>query len=223
MDPKLISIGYTLEPSRYSPALGYSRLSVLISANPTQRFFDVKQFSIPTFDGRFLRYTHITRHELAPAESFKACVGELRLETHQGETMQAFTFGGNLQTSVEMGALYCEYTSNAPILKLDDDPNSANRAIADEIVDLLAELESKLSGHEDELYTRLSKFDPYTIFLSCLVSLQALVDNVPLGVRRERFHQASVNIQRAIQVVRQTDGWDGHSPSLEDLLSSGGA
>jgi hypothetical protein len=222
MDPKLTSIGYDLEPSRYAPALGYSRLGVLISAKPTQRFFDVKQFSIPTFDGRFLRHTHITRHELAPAESFQACVGELRLETHHGETMQAFTLGGNLRASVEMTDLYCEYTSNAPILKVDDDPNSVNRAIADEIVDLLAELESKLAGHEDELYTRLSKFDPYTIFLSCLVSLHSLVDNVPLGLRRERFHKASVNIQRAIQVVRQTDGWDGHSPSLEELLSSGG-
>jgi hypothetical protein len=136
--------------------------------------------------------------------------------------MQAFTLGGNLRASVEMTDLYCEYTSNAPILKVDDDPNSVNRAIADEIVDLLAELESKLAGHEDELYTRLSKFDPYTIFLSCLVSLHSLVDNVPLGLRRERFHKASVNIQRAIQVVRQTDGWDGHSPSLEELLSSGG-
>jgi|GEM_PF-2845950 len=222
MDAKLNSIGYDLEPSRYAPLLGFSRLSVLISGNPTQRFFDVKQFSIPTFDGRFLHHTHITRHELAPADIFQACVGELRLETHYGETMQAFTLGGNLQTRVEMGDLYCEYTSNAPILKLDDDPNSVNRVIADELADLLAENESKLVGHEDELYARLSKFDPYTIFLSCLVSLQALVDNVPMGVRRERFHKVSANIQRAIHIVRETDGWDGRAPSLEELLSSGG-
>jgi hypothetical protein len=222
MDAKLTSIGYDLEPSRYSPSLGYSRLKVLISGNPTQRFFDVKVLSLPTFDGRFFHHTQITRHELAPTESFQASVGELRLETHQGEIMRAFTLGGNLRASVEMGDLYCEYTSNAPILKVDDDPNSVNRVIADEIADLLAENESRLVGHEDELYTRLSKFDPYTIFLSCLVSLQALVDNVPMGVRRERFHKASANIQRAIQIVRETDGWDGHSPSLEDLLSSGG-
>lgn len=222
MDAILSSIGYDLKPSKYSPSLGFSRLRILISENPTQRFFDVKQLSIPTFDGRFFHHTRITRHELAPTESFQASVGELRLETHQGEIMRVFSLGGNLRASVEMGDLFCEYTSNAPILKVDDDPNSVNRVIADEIVDLLAENETRLVGHEDELYTRLSKFDPYTIFLSCLVSLQALVDNVPIGVRRERFHKASANIQRAIQIVRETDGWDGHSPSLEELLLSGG-
>jgi hypothetical protein len=222
MDSKITSIGYDLEPSRYAPLLGYSRLRVLISDKPTQRFFDVKQLSIPTFDGRFLRHTQVTRHELAPTESFQVCVGELRLETYQGEILRAFSLGGNLHASVEMGDLYCEYTSTAPILKVDDDPNSVNRVIADEIADLLAENESKLVGHEDELYTRLSKFDPYAIFLSCMVSLQALVDNVPMGVRRERFHKASASIQRAIHIVRETDGWDGHAPSLEELLSSGG-
>jgi hypothetical protein len=222
MDAKLTSIGYDLEPSRYAPLLGFSRLRVLISDKPTQRFFDVKQMSLPTFDGRFLHHTQVTRHELSPSESFQVSVGELRLETHQGETLQAFTLGGNLRATVVMGDLYCEFTSNAPILKVDDDTNSVNRVIADELADLLAENESSMAGHEDELYTRLSKFDPYTIFLSCLVSLQALVDNVPMGVRRERFHKASANIQRAIQIVRETDGWDGHSPSLEELLSSGG-
>lgn len=222
MDPKLNSIGYDFEPSRYSPDLGYSRLRFVISGKPTQRFFDIKMLSIPTFDGRILHHTQVTRHEMEPVETFQACLGELRLETHQGETLRAFSFGGNLRTTVEMGDLYCEFTSNAPILKVEEDPDSVSGVIADEIEDLLAENESKLAGHEDELYTRLSKFDPYTLFLSCMVSLQKRAEDVPMAARRERYHKISSNIKRAIQIVQEKDSWDGHSPSLEGLLSDGG-
>ena len=221
MDAKLNSIGYDFEPSRYSPDLGYSRIRVVISGVPTRRFFDVKLLSMPTFDGRFLRHTQVTRHELKPNETFQACLGELRLETFQGETLRVFSFGGNLQATVEMDDLYCEFTSNAPILKVQEDPDSVSGVIADEIMDFLAEIESKLVGHEDELYSRLSKFDPTSLFLSCMVSLQKRTDSVPMAVRRERYHKISANIKRAIQIVRDTDGWDGHTPTLEELLNNG--
>jgi hypothetical protein len=222
MDPKLTSIGYNLEPSRYSPPLGYSRLSVLISGKPSQRFFDVKLLSVPTFDGRFFHHTQITRHELAPTETFQVCLGELRMETFQGETLYAFSFGGNLRVSVEMDDLYCEFTSNAPIFNVQESSDSVSGVIADEITDLLAEIESKLTSHEDELYIRLSKYEPYSLFLSCMLSMQKRIDSVPLAARRDRYHQVSSNLKRAFQIVHDTDGWDGHAPSLEDLISTGG-
>jgi hypothetical protein len=222
MDPKLTSIGYDLDPSRYSPALGYSRLRVLISGKPTQRFFDVKLLSLPTFDGRYYHHTQITRHELEPTETFLVCMGELRLETYEGETIQIFSLGGNLRASVEMGDLYCEFTSNAPIFKVEGESVSVSGVIADEIMDLVAEEESKLSGHEDELYSRLSKFEPYSLFLSCLVSLQNRVDSIPIAQRREGYHKVVANLKHTFQIVHDTDGWDRHAPSLEDLISTGG-
>lgn len=223
MDAKLTSIGYEFEPSRYSPVFGYSRLKVLISGKPTQRFFDVKTLRIPTFDGRFLHQTQITRHELEPNETFQACLGELRLETYRGEHLGAFSFGGDLRATIERGDLYCEFTSKAPILKLQDDPGTAGRLVADEIMDLLAEKKARLPGHEDELYSQLAKFEPYPLFLACLVSLQKRLDSVPVNQRRERYQKMASTLKRVIQIVRDTDGWDGHSPSLEDLLSNGGA
>ena len=221
MDTKLSSIGYDFGPSTYSPALGNSWLKVLISGNPTQRFFDVKLLSIPTFDGQFLHRTQITRHELAPDEFFQVCLGELRLETYQGESIQAFSFGGNLQATVEMGDLYCEYTSNAPIFTMEADPDSISGVIADEVLDLLAEYESKLAGHDDELYSHLSKIDPYPLFLSCLVSMKKRADSVPMAIRRERYHKVTANIKHAFQIVCDQDNWDGNAPSLEDLLTAG--
>lgn len=223
MDPKLATLGYELGPSKYSPALGYSGLSLLISDRPTERLFDVKMLRVPTFDGRYFHQTQISRHELAPAETFQVVLGQLSLETHRGEHRLAFCFGGVLKTSLQQGDLYCEFTSNAPIFRLQEATISAGGVIADEIMDLLAEKQVTLARHEDELYSRLAKFEPYPLFLACLISLQKRVDSVPLHQRHEKFQKLASNLKRAIQIVRDTDGWDGRSPGLEDLLSNGGA
>jgi hypothetical protein len=222
MNQKLKTIGYLFEPSKYSPALGYSALKVVISDKPTQRFFDVKLLSVPTFDGRFFRHTQVTRHELSPTETFRVCLGELRLETHQGEILRAFSFGGNLRVFVEMGDLFCEFTSNAPLFQVQSQPISESGVITDEIMDLLAELETELAGHEDELFSRLAKIEPYPLFLSCLVSINKRAENIPMAQRREGYHKVMANLNHTTQILRDTDGWDGHAPSLEELLKSGG-
>lgn len=221
MDSKLASLGYELGPSKYSPALGNSDLKVLISGRPTQRFFDVKTLHVPTFDGRYFHQTQVSRHELVPAETFQVVLGKFSLETHKGEHLRAFSFGGVLAVSLRQGDLYCEYTSNAPIFRLQEATMSLGGVIADEIMDMLAEKQATLARHEDELYARLAKLEPYPLFLACMVSLQKRVDSVPLHQRHEKFQKLASNLKRAIQIVRDTDRWDGHSPSLEDLLTDG--
>jgi len=219
MDTKLASLGYEFGPSRYSPNLGFSRLSVVISGRPAQRFFDVKTLHIPTFDGRFYHQTQVSRHELEPKETFQVCLGQLSLESFQGESLRAFSFGGLLEVTVETHELHCELTSNAPIFKLQEAPGSVGSVVVEEIMDLLAEKQVGLARHEDELYSRLAKFEPYQLFLACLVSLQKRADSFPVNQRRERYHKLVAELHRAVNTVKDTDGWDGRSPSLEDLLS----
>jgi len=219
MDAKLAALGCDFEPSKYTPDLGYSRLRVAISGKPTQRFFDVKAVHIPTFDGRLFHQTLITRHELEPRETFQVCLGEMRLETYKGESLLAFTFGGTMQVTIDRNDLYCEFNSSAPIFKVKEDPGSVGVIITDEIMDLLAEKQAKMTFHEDELYSHLAKFTPYQIFLASLVSLQKRADAVPMNLRREEYHKVVAALHRANDAIKNTDGWDGHSPSLDDLLS----
>lgn len=221
MDAKLASYGYEFEASKYSPALGYSGLRLLISGRPTQRFFDVKTLHIPTFDGRFYHQTQVTRHELEPKEMFKVCIGQLSLETYQGDHLRAFSFGGLLQAAVEQDDLVCELNSSAPIFKLQDDPGMVGYVIVEEIMELLAEKQTGLARHEDELYSRLGKFEPYQLFLACIVSLEKHAESYPVNLRRENYHKLVSALHRAINIVKETDGWDGRSPSIDDLLSGG--
>jgi hypothetical protein len=223
MDPKLATLGYEFGPSKYKPALGYNGLSLLISGRPTQRLFDVKTLRIPTFDGRYFHQTQISRHELELAEASQVVLGQMSLETYKGERFQAFSFGGNLRTSLYQGDLYCEFTSDAPIFRLQEATISVGGVVADEIMDMLAEQQATMARHEDELYSRLAKFSPYPLFLACLVSLQKRLDSVPLHQRHEKYQKLASNFKRAVQIVRDTDGWDGHSPSLEDLLTNSAA
>jgi hypothetical protein len=223
MNSKLTALGYELGPSKYSPPLGYSGLSVLISGHSTERYFDVKTLHVPTFDGRYYHPAQISRHELDTSQTLQICVGQIDLETYRGEHLRAFSFGGSLSIRLDMSDLHCEFTSNAPILKLGDDPMSMNGFFVDEIRDLLAEVQASLGNHEDELYARMAKFDPYSLFLACIVSLQKRLESVPQYQRHERFRKGETLLKHAAQAVRDTDGWDGHSPSLEELLSDGGA
>jgi hypothetical protein len=223
MDARLTSYGYEFLPSKYTPPLGYSGLHVLISGQPTQRFFDAKLLTVPTFDGRFFRHTNLSRHELELYQTFQVCLGELKMETHRGDKIQAFTFGGVLHAHLQMGELYCELNSSAPIFKLQEEAGSVSRVVVDEVMELVAQDEVKLSGHEDELYSRLSKSEPYPLFLACLVSIQQRAESIPAALRRSNYQKISSRIKQAVQIVRETDGWDGRSPSLEDLLFNGGA
>ena len=222
MNTNLNAVGYEFEPSRYSSGLGYSKLRVVISGKPKERFFDVKVLRIPAFDGRFLHQKQVTRHELEPDETTQACLGEISLETHNGEQLRAFSFGGTLYAAVETDDLYCEISSTAPIFKLKDESGAGGGLLADEIMDMLAEMKATIAGHGDELYSRLAKFNSYQIFLACMISLQKRIDRVPAAARREGYHKVASNLKRANQIVRETDGWDEGSPSLEELLSIGG-
>jgi hypothetical protein len=177
---------------------------------------------LPTFDGRYYHHAQVSRHKLEPTETFQVCMGQLNLETFKGEHLRAFSFGGVLKATVEMDNLYCELTSSAPIFKLQDAASSVSEIIADELMDFLAEQQARLPGHEDELFSRLAKTEPYPLFLACMVSLQKRIDSIPMSLRRQNFYKVSTNVKKAFQTVRDTDGWDGRSPSLEEILSKGG-
>lgn len=219
MDSRLTSLGYELLPSKYKPEMGYSGLKVVISGKPTQRFFDTRILHIPTFDGRFFHRTQVSRHELATVETFQVCLGEFSLESFQGEHLRAFSFGGVLTAEIEKGDLYCELTTKAPLFKFKEDPGTLGGGlIVDEIKDILAQQEVKLPGHQDELYARLSNYDSYRLFLACLVSLQNRLAAFPLNLRQAKYQKISSTLNRVIQSVRTSDGWDGDSPSLEDLI-----
>lgn len=223
MNNEQVSLGYQFIPTKYSPGLGFAELKTVISGHPSQRYFDVKALHVPTFDGRFFHKTQITRHELELREVFQVCIGEFSLENRKGEHLQAFSFGGVLQTTIQGDDLLCHLTSTAPIFRLKNDPGSVGGGLlADEIIEMMAGIQAGLTGHEDEFYSRLAGVDPYQLFLSCLVSLQRRVDSVPQNLRTERYRKAASAIKKTIQIVQNTDGWDGHASSLNDLVMKGG-
>ena len=220
MTTRPASIGYQFEPSRYNPPLGFSSFWVSLSDRPTQRFFDAKYLRLPTFDGRFLHHTQVSRHELEPQETFQVCMGAVSLESHSRETLRGFSFGGVLEVKVEGGNLDCLLTSSAPVFHLQEQAKPSGAVIVDELMDLLAEKQAALKRHEDELYASLAKADPYQVFLASLVSLQKRTAAMPVSMRHERYHKVVAELHKAEEILRKSDGWDGRSPDLDELISS---
>jgi hypothetical protein len=226
MDQKPPALGYEFAPCRYGPHVGYARLRVVLSASPSGRYFDVRALHLPTFDGRSLHQTEIVSHPAAAPEALPVCLGPLSLESHRGEMLHAFSFGGALHTlpaGPETPAeILVELSSSAPLIRLPDDPAGDPADISslfvEEVLAMLAEKQAGLAGHEEELYARLAACDPYRVFLSCLVSLEERVERVPPHLQLEGHAQVKTGLHKAIQAVRSADGWDGRAPRLEELL-----
>lgn len=232
MDLKPPALGYEFTPSRYDSHLGYAHLRVVICASPCGRYFDVRSLHLPTFDGRLVHQTEIGAHALAPAESFQVCLGALSLESHRGDVLHAFSFGGELRTCPSAQEIHAELISPAPLFRLPEDrhggplrgpgsgPLDLSSLLVEEVLDMLAESQAELPGHEEELYARLARHDPYQVFLSCLVSLEQRVERLPPIQQPQSYRQVANELHQAIQAVRRADGWDGRAPRLEELLGS---
>jgi hypothetical protein len=217
-DQDVLSLGYAFDPTRYNPRIGYCRVRALIPNQPAQRYFDVRKLHVPTFDGWDFKQIQVSRHEPEMQHKFHVSLGHLILESFDGKKVEAFCFGGQLQTRVDREGLFCELTSNAPIIKQQDVPGSVATILVDEIIQFIASLEPQLSGHEDEFHSRLAKFEPYSIFLSCLISLKKRLDSVPKNMQRESYRKTCAVLQQVTQILQTQDGWDGRSPTLEELV-----
>jgi hypothetical protein len=218
LDNDLLTQGYKLTPTKYTPSIGYSRLQALISGQATQRFYDIKRIHLPTYHNRIFKNIKITRHEMEPTENFEVCIGRFSLDTYQGDVLQGFTFGGTTRVSIQNGDLYCDFTSTAPIYTLHASSINTNSLLIDEIVEMLAEKKARLGGSEDELYARLAGCDAYTIFLGCLSSLHNKLASAPSSMHKGNYPKALSQLEHVIQLVCKTDGWNGTTPTLDDLL-----
>jgi len=211
---------FKLTPSKYSSAIGYSELEAQISAQPTGRFFDIQYFTLPVFEGEALRQFRISRHSTVP-DNTRISLGRITMQTHHSEVLHTFSFGGRLHTTLAGDFLHCHLESPAPILKVQDEFEDTGSILVDEILDALAENQARCQINETELYHRLSRYEPYELFLSSLVTIQARIDATPAHAHTEEYRKLASALRHTIQTVIEIDHWTGTAKSLEEIIAQG--
>jgi hypothetical protein len=67
----------------------------------------------------------------------------------------------------------------------------------------------------------LARFDSYKVFLASLVTLQNRADDIFPNPRQAKYRNVVAELHKVINIIKENDGWDGRSPSLDELLSEG--
>jgi hypothetical protein len=209
--------GYLFYPSRYRPAIGHEKLDVFLSPAPTGRVFDCAGFYLRARADEWATPTTISLVHNAemPARSYHVTPGRFWLYDFGGHSLEGFSFGGNLIAVCQNGQTVCSLESNAPILELDPDSYDVERIFVDAVEAIAGVLRAEWRDDGDaEWLSNLASVEPLALFVSCLVTVQASLND---GGHDGDSMRLKTWIRRAIRSLRNAGEWPEQTPTLSQL------
>lgn len=213
--------GYIFYRSRYNPAIGHEKLDVLLASAPTGRVFDAVVLSLRVFeDGQATPIALSIVYNAKTAErQYRVAPGRFWLYDFSGHAIEGFSFGGLLTTSNQNGQTLCRFESNAPLFELDADAYDVERVFVDTLEAIAGILRAEWHDSGDvEWLSNLAAVDPFRLFASCLVSLQAYLNEVsPNGTVDGDAQRLKAWLRRAMRGLRAAGQWSEQTPTLAAL------
>lgn len=208
------ALGYYLHPAAHPGDPGYPRLDVNLFAAPTHRHYDTRVLHLPVAHFGSMRQIDI-RHPWHPA-SYRVCAGRITLRDFVDKPVMFFSFGGNAIVEVLPEHTHCTITSEAPILHLieEEDPTTI---LGEEFEALLARRRGAWAGKQDEYESRLTRVEPFALYLACLNALHRTLDE---GAHRADEVRMALrhSLHDAIHAAEMRGHHIEHAPALEQLL-----
>jgi len=209
--------GLTYAPSRYNPPLGHAGFDVWLSDKPTARYFDPYRVLFPV-EISGVRKRQTVEHPWAGAPAVRFAIGRIRIEAHDGDYEEIFTFGGSAAVAVESGYTVCRATSTAPFLPLTDDPRSPMTLLESELEVILAQARVRWGNTEYAHLDRLNQVDPLALFRASLQAVERRVAPLLRVEADDGLRQvAHLALEMREQLARAGD-WPAVIPELEELL-----
>lgn len=211
-----IPTGFAFHESESVPE-GYYQLDVILTDEPTGRYFDVHRVTLPRAEDHAVSPEHV-EHPWRGPDSVRIGPGHVRLTSHSGEVDEAFTFGGTAGFTVEGQRTVCRVNSDAPIYHHGDDQRLASYHLVDELEALLARRQAHYAGHAVDYAERLNRVDPRQLFYACLAEIgerlsanRGLTDDPTL-------RRVSDLINRTRTRLVAAGEWPDVPPRLDDIL-----
>jgi hypothetical protein len=207
----LHELGYYFHPMRRIGDPGYPQLDVNVVAAPTHHHYDTRQATFPV--SAFGGVQRLDVRHPWHASRYHVCPGTIVLTDFVDKRVEAFSFGGDMQTVESADHTLCMLTSTAPIIHLVDDEFPAT-ILGEEFEALLARRHAAHAGHEDDFDARLIKADPLRLYIACLIALQQMIERMPRGCNA-LLGDALSDARSALESAGQ---WPMFPPYLEDIL-----
>lgn len=213
--------GYTFYPDADAFAIGYPRVDICLSGEPVERYFDAHEACFPVAGGSGLTELHITHPwvNLGVSGPQRVCAGRFHLYEMDGDPHYGFTLGGTLEVHVEEHLTRCTLSSSAPIINLQDDPDSPGVLLANEFEALLAKRHAAWGLDDDGYARRLENLEPARLFAACLRYLEEDLHSLPVRVRGQpRYQTLGRALRAAEQALENSQRRTGPALRLEEIL-----
>jgi hypothetical protein len=196
---------------------GYLELNVILTGAPSGRYFDTQRVTLP-LAGTHAVTPETVEHPWRGAAVERLGPGRIRLQAHNGEVDEAFSFGGTAEFGVDSLVTILQLTSPAPIYHHGLDPGLVSYHLVDELETLLAHRRGEYGGNTGVFSERLSAADPHTLFVASFAELsRRLVPGSALG-NDPALHAVSDLVERTICALKRLGEWPAVPPRLADVL-----
>jgi hypothetical protein len=211
------NLGYVFHRLEEDVSLGKNaQLEVNIYAQPTGEHYDPQQASFPVATGEHIESLKVT-HPWHGQKQYRVCAGRVRLLDWREKVVEAATYGGDLNITLQETYTHCSLTSSAPIIELMDNVISPEARLVYEIEVLLAKRRAEC--HDDKVFEqRLAAVDPLMLFMVSLATVEQKFTQIPSTQRGVRYRAARKIIQQTIRLLQERGVWPTSLPTLTELI-----
>ena len=192
------------------------RLDINIYEQPTGMHFDPHQVDFPVGDpGSGI--INLSLFHPTGQERYNICVGRIAMINRAGKRMEAFSFGGALETETRQDHSFCCVTSSVPILDLAGLPDNET-ALINEIEKLLARQRADWQGDDLGYEQRLAGISPQELFTALVSELREQLQEIPSMNRGQSFWELQSTLRKVVKFVEPDGELPAGSPTLKVLL-----
>ena len=208
--------GLYYHPHYYSFPLGHPQLDFDLLAQPGDRFFNLKHIHVQIWENGDLRHETLSHLARQPGK-LQVFPGAFSLENFDGEALNGFSFGGELQIVPFPDFTRYHLTSPAPIGNLSDTPESPQSVIFFELVALAARERAEIKNDE-HLAHNLANADPFQLFVASLTTLEEHTKKLAAATKTQQYRQLARTVSKAIEAVKEAGEWPASATDLDGLL-----
>jgi len=219
-----LELGYRFHVTDQATTIGYPSLGVVLHKEPTDHFFDPEHVSLlvtpASINNRPVEHL-VVESDWHGGAHYEVCAGRIVLTDREDKTVEAFTFGGDLDIHPSDDYTTATISSSAPILDLsfDNRPPSLSLLLAAEVEVEMAARRAYWSSHKPgEFERRLARLadNPVQLYQACLLKLSDKFSG-DSHVEGDTMWQFSHLLHNEARRIRQDSGNDA-VPKLEELL-----
>jgi hypothetical protein len=205
-------------PASSPHALGHPRLDAILFAEPTGADDDLisADFVVAAGEGDVERLSVV--HPWPWPGHYRVGADNVVMLTRHQETVEAFTWGGELEITTDEARTVCSLTSSAPIVDLDD-LDSIEDHFATSFDAVLAGWRSQWRREDITFDAHLATIEPAVLYAVALTEMEQHIHQVPVNARDDRHWRLSQAIHQSIRLAKEAGDWPTLVPTVTDLLA----